>query len=61
MDVVRDARGSVSAEHGIGYQKANFLQYSKSKEMVQYMKKIKQVFDSNGIMNPYKLLPEKVE
>jgi len=57
MDFVRRARGSVSAEHGIGSQKTSFLEYSKSKPMIEYMRRIKNVFDPNGIMNPYKVLP----
>jgi len=57
MGFVREHKGSVSAEHGIGSHKTSFLEYSKSKPMIDYMKKIKQVFDPNGIMNPYKVLP----
>ena len=57
MDFVKEHKGSVSAEHGIGFQKTSFLEYSKSKPMIDYMKKIKHVFDPNGIMNPYKVLP----
>lgn len=49
----------MSAEHGVGLQKATYLNHSKSKEMIHYMKLIKQVFDPKGIMNPYKVLPEK--
>jgi (R)-2-hydroxyglutarate---pyruvate transhydrogenase len=50
-------RGSVSAEHGIGAMKTHALQYSKSQVSIDWMKKIKQVFDPNGIMNPQKVLP----
>ena len=57
FNYVRQAKGSVSAEHGVGLQKAQYLNYSKSKEMIHYMKEIKKVFDPNGIMNPYKVLP----
>ncbi|KAF9581449.1 D-lactate ferricytochrome c oxidoreductase [Lunasporangiospora selenospora] len=49
--------GSVSAEHGLGLMKAPFLHYSKSPTMIQLMKKLKDVMDPNGIMNPYKYLP----
>lgn len=59
MDFVRKARGSVSAEHGIGSQKTSFLEYSKSKPMIDYMRRIKTVFDPTGIMNPYKVLPSE--
>ncbi len=57
FDYVRRVRGSVSAEHGVGLQKAQYLNYSKSNQMIKYMKEIKRVFDPNGIMNPYKVLP----
>ena len=58
MEYVRHHKGSISAEHGIGLQKTEFLEYSKTRPMIDYMKKIKGVFDPNGIMNPYKVLPE---
>lgn len=58
MNFVRHARGSVSAEHGVGFQKSGFLEYSKTQPMIMYMQKIKDVFDPNGIMNPYKVLPQ---
>lgn len=57
MNYVRDAKGSVSAEHGLGFQKAEFISYSKSPEMIKAMRLIKNAFDPNGIMNPYKVLP----
>lgn len=59
MNFVKNARGSVSAEHGVGFQKTSFLDYSKSAAMISYMRRIKQVFDPNGIMNPYKVLPNE--
>jgi FAD/FMN-containing dehydrogenase len=51
-------KGSISAEHGLGVMKANLIHYSKSPVMVELMKAIKKVVDPNGIMNPYKVLPE---
>ncbi|KAF9997639.1 hypothetical protein BGZ79_008646 [Entomortierella chlamydospora] len=50
--------GSISAEHGLGICKNNFLSYSKSSSMIQLMKRFKQLLDPNGIMNPYKFLPD---
>jgi FAD/FMN-containing dehydrogenase len=55
---VQEHRGSISAEHGLGAMKPQFIYYSKSYEMVNFMKSIKDLFDPEGIMNPYKLLPE---
>jgi len=49
--------GSVSAEHGIGHAKTSALGYSKDQTSIEWMKKIKKLFDPNGIMNPWKVLP----
>ena len=38
-------RGSISAEHGLGFKKADYIYYSKSKEAVDVMKSLKQLFD----------------
>ncbi|KAF9197027.1 hypothetical protein BGZ50_002738 [Haplosporangium sp. Z 11] len=51
--------GSISAEHGLGISKNNHLHYSKSPSMIQLMKRFKQLIDPNGIMNPYKYLPDQ--
>lgn len=50
-------RGSVSAEHGIGFRKSKYLQYSKSASAIGLMKSLKQMMDPKGILNPYKVLP----
>lgn len=50
-------RGSVSAEHGIGFLKSKYLKYSKSPEALALMSQLKAVMDPNGILNPYKVLP----
>ena len=49
-------KGSVSAEHGIGAMKTHALQYSKNAVSIEWMKKIKDLFDERGIMNPGKVL-----
>ncbi|KAK6836586.1 hypothetical protein PG987_007081 [Apiospora arundinis] len=46
--------GSISAEHGLGLAKKNYIGYSRSETMVKLMKQIKNLYDPNGIMNPYK-------
>lgn len=50
-------RGSISAEHGIGFLKTNYLKYSKKPEALDLMKQLKAIMDPNGILNPYKVLP----
>ncbi|KAI0735285.1 FAD-binding domain-containing protein [Earliella scabrosa] len=56
-ELVASYKGSVSAEHGIGLMKTHALQYSKNPTSIEWMKKIKALFDPNGIMNPGKVLP----
>ncbi|KAG8467738.1 hypothetical protein KFE25_006790 [Diacronema lutheri] len=53
----REKRGSVSAEHGVGTMKPQYLHMSKSGETIALMKQLKAVMDPNGILNPYKVLP----
>ncbi|KAJ2395853.1 D-lactate ferricytochrome c oxidoreductase [Coemansia sp. RSA 2603] len=53
---VSSHRGSISAEHGVGLMKRDYLGYSKSPEMISYMKRIKDLFDPKGILNPYKVV-----
>ncbi|KAK0421791.1 FAD-linked oxidase-like protein [Armillaria borealis] len=55
-ELVASHRGSVSAEHGIGAMKTHALHYSKSAVSIAWMKKIKELFDPRGIMNPGKVL-----
>ncbi|XP_049857866.1 D-2-hydroxyglutarate dehydrogenase, mitochondrial isoform X1 [Schistocerca gregaria] len=51
-------RGSISAEHGIGFKKPKVMHYSKSQSAIGLMKQIKKLMDPKGILNPYKVLPE---
>ncbi|KXS12045.1 FAD-binding domain-containing protein [Gonapodya prolifera JEL478] len=55
---LKELDGSISAEHGLGLHKAEHLHYSKPDRMISIMKQIKDLFDPNGIMNPYKYLPK---
>lgn len=48
--------GSISAEHGIGFLKSQYLNFSKKPEAIQLMKQMKLLLDPNGILNPYKVL-----
>ncbi len=54
--MVQDAGGSISAEHGVGTLKAEYLGFSRSPEQIAMMRGLKAVFDPAGIMNPGKLL-----
>lgn len=55
FSVVSKYQGSISAEHGVGMLKRDYLTYSRSSEEIQIMKGIKKVFDPNGILNPGKI------
>lgn len=44
--------GSVSAEHGIGYDKKLWLSRSRSLEEIQLMQGLKRMLDPHGILNP---------
>jgi FAD/FMN-containing dehydrogenase len=49
-------RGSISAEHGIGSLKREFLHYSRSPAELALMRAIKQAMDPKGILNPGKVI-----
>ena len=55
FDIVQKYNGSISAEHGVGMTKRDYLGYSRSDEEIAIMKAVKAVFDPNGIMNPGKI------
>ncbi len=46
--------GAISGEHGVGFIKKELLKQTKSDQYI-LMKKVKSLFDPNGIMNPGKL------
>ena len=56
-ECVSKLRGSISAEHGVGFMKRDAIHYSQPPEVLHLMKQIKDVFDPKGILNPYKVLP----
>ena len=49
--------GSISGEHGIGFSKAPFLGLELSPDTIDLMRRLKQAFDPNGILNPGKIFP----
>ncbi|WP_245424301.1 FAD-linked oxidase C-terminal domain-containing protein [Sinorhizobium sp. BJ1] len=48
--------GAISAEHGIGILKRDFLDRSRSPAELEVMRRIKTALDPNGILNPGKVL-----
>ncbi|RNF33299.1 FAD-binding oxidoreductase [Paracoccus methylarcula] len=55
--LVREFGGSISAEHGVGTLKRDWLGHSRSEAEIAAMRAIKAALDPRGIMNPGKLLP----
>lgn len=51
-DATRAVRGSVSAEHGIGFQKRGWLGYTRSDEEIALMRLLKRSLDPKGILSP---------
>jgi FAD/FMN-containing dehydrogenase len=54
-ELVAQFNGSISAEHGIGLLKKDYLHYTRNEQEVELMRGIKRVFDPNGVMNPGKI------
>ncbi len=59
FSLVQKHRGSISAEHGVGLLKREFLPYSRSEEEIEIMRGIKRAFDPAGILNPGKIFQAK--
>lgn len=51
--------GTLSGEHGIGTMKAPFMELELGEVGLDMMKRIKDSWDPNGILNPGKVFPEK--
>lgn len=55
---VRDYKGSVSAEHGVGLLKKPALPYSRSALELELFRRIKREWDPDGLLNPGKMIDE---
>lgn len=53
-EFVSSKQGSISAEHGLGFQKKNYIGYTKTEPEIKLIKDLKNHYDPNGILNPYK-------
>ncbi len=53
--LVRDWRGTTSAEHGIGTLKRPYLGHSRTPEEIAVMRALKRALDPKGILNPGKI------
>jgi FAD/FMN-containing dehydrogenase len=57
---LRRIGGSISAEHGIGLQKREFLSWTRSPAELALMRTLKRALDPNNILNPGKILGESL-
>jgi FAD/FMN-containing dehydrogenase len=55
---VEKRQGSISAEHGVGLLKRDFLGFSRSPEELSVMRGMKTLLDPQQILNPGKLFPD---
>jgi FAD/FMN-containing dehydrogenase len=58
FELVRLRNGSISAEHGVGLLKREFLGFTRSEAELAVMRALKKILDPHQIMNPGKLLPD---
>jgi len=49
--------GSISAEHGIGFEKQAYLDYTRTPDELQLMRSLKTLLDPTGILNRGRVLP----
>ena len=52
-----DLGGTITGEHGVGLTKRDFLAYEQGPELVALQRRLKQLFDPLGILNPGKIFP----
>lgn len=58
MRTVVALNGTISGEHGIGYEKRAFVPLEITPDTLAAMRALKRVFDPNGILNPGKIFPD---
>jgi FAD/FMN-containing dehydrogenase len=59
LELVGEFGGSISAEHGVGVAKRQWLHLTRSPEEIAVMAAVKDAFDPRGILNPGVLLPDR--
>jgi glycolate oxidase subunit GlcD len=59
MKLCVDVGGSLSGEHGIGYEKKDFMDLVFTESDLETMMRVKQVFNPDGLLNPAKIFPSR--
>jgi glycolate oxidase len=57
LEICAEAGGTISGEHGIGTEKLKEMPLIFSECDLHYMRRIKEAFDPDGVLNPGKLIP----
>jgi glycolate oxidase len=58
LHAVVELGGTLSGEHGIGLEKSQFMPWIFTPDDLDAMKRVKNAFDQEGIMNPGKIFPD---
>ncbi|MFM8529050.1 MAG: FAD-linked oxidase C-terminal domain-containing protein, partial [Ilumatobacteraceae bacterium] len=58
LELVSRIGGSISAEHGIGVDKREWLGLARSAAEISAMRALKRALDPDGVLNPRVLLPD---
>ncbi|MGQ9649002.1 MAG: FAD-binding and (Fe-S)-binding domain-containing protein [Phycisphaerae bacterium] len=57
-DLVREFGGSLAAEHGVGFARAEFMPDQLGPDLMQATRDIKKLFDPRNLLNPGKIIPD---
>lgn len=57
LNAAIEMRGTITGEHGVGIAKKDFIVREQGEAVVALQKRLKQLFDPNGILNPGKMFP----